>query len=309
MSMIVRRFSARPVHNTTGAVVTVGNFDGVHKGHQILLDRLVSQKRDRGLRAVVVTFYPHPGLVLGKFPKLELLTTLRQKAALLEQRGVDELLLIHFDQKLAGLSAGEFVDRILMRQLGMQELVLGPDACFGRRREGTPTVIRSLLAERGLLCHQEQLLDYAGSAISSSRIRAAIKLGDVTTASALLGRHFTLSGRVKRGARRGTSLGFPTANMRLGDQVLPKIGVYAAIAKLDGVERLAVTNVGMRPTFGGTSVEVETHFLDTTEPQLYGKLLSVGLVARIRDEQKFGSKDELCRQIEIDIASARRLLV
>jgi riboflavin kinase/FMN adenylyltransferase len=294
------------------AVVTIGFFDGVHRGHERLVVRAGELSHAAGSRAVAVTFWPRPKDVLRPDEQAPLLTTLDEKLAIFEGLGLlDAVLVIPFSEALADLSPEAFLDRV-GAFCAPQALVEGDDFALGRARTGDVATLRRIGAERGFTVETLDVRDDAGERISSSSIRALVRAGDVAGAAMLLGRHSPLTGEVVRGDQRGRLLGFPTANLRVdARKALPANGVYAVRARLPGeaaAERPAVCNIGVRPTFGGEpKLLVEVHLLDAAM-DLYGLPLGIELVARLRDERRFGGVDELKAQIARDADQARALL-
>lgn len=295
------------------AVATIGFFDGVHRGHERLLVRAAELARASGVPAVVVTFWPQPERVLRPDGEPDaLLTTLDEKLAIFDRLGLlDAVLVVPFTPALADLSPAAFLDRI-GAFVAPRALVEGADFALGRDRVGGVDALRQLGAVRDFAVETLDVRDEAGERISSTRIRALVRAGDVAGAAALLGRRYALAGEVVEGDRRGRLLGFPTANLRLdASKALPGNGVYAVRARLPGesaAEHPAVCNIGIRPTFGGEpKLLVEVHLLDATM-DLYGLPLGIELVARLRDERRFNGIDELKAQIGRDAGDARRLL-
>lgn len=289
------------------SVVTVGAFDGVHLGHQALIGQVVAMARARGWRAVVVTFFPHPAVVLrGETPFY--LTSPEEKRAQIARLGVDVLIQIPFTPATARIRAAEFVEQLV--RLGMRALWAGPDFALGYRREGTLPVLEELGRRHGYTLHVAMEFHLGGRPARSSRIREALRRGDVRSAAECLGRPFSVRGEVVAGAGRGRGLGFPTANLRIWpEHALPANGVYACWADLpDGGRRMAVVNIGVRPTFDQSSERVvEAHLLDWTG-ELYGQTLTLHFIERLREERRFPSVAELVAQIQRDIAQAREVL-
>jgi riboflavin kinase / FMN adenylyltransferase len=294
------------------SVVSVGVFDGVHLGHLEILRRNVAHARALDARPTVVTFREHPKiLLLGRAPRM--LTSLDHKLELFRRAGIEHTVVLAFDAELRALSATEFARDFLVLRLRARKFVLGFDSKIGRDREGTPEFLRSL----GLDVEVVSQVQVGGRAVSSTAIREAVELGDLAGAARMLGRRVAVYGDVVRGNQLGRMLGFPTANLDLHHELRPPIGVYAALARpLDPSDRTtgrahdAVVNIGFRPTVSGARPEipqVEAHLLDF-EGDLYGRQLELEFVARLRDEQRFPDVDGLRRQIELDVARARRLL-
>lgn len=310
MTTILRRHGPSSIRAEAPAAVTIGNFDGLHLGHRSLVSEVVREKSamGRNARAVVISFYPHPGEVLGKSKHLPRLTTLHQKLTLLSDWGVDELYLIHFTKAFSQVSAKSFIDDILLRAVGADFLIIGPDARVGHNKEGTPEFLSRELTALGKSCRVVSFIDAGGAVISSRRIRGLIVEGRVEEANALLGRPFAYRSRIVRGDRRGRLLGFPTANLHPNDQVVPQNGIYAARLHLDSRQFDAAVSVGVRPTFNGSGIKIEAHILDYTGPEIYGRTVEVAFIARIRDELKFSGEEELKAEMRRDVEKIRAVL-
>lgn len=290
------------------AALTIGNFDGVHLGHQALIRRTCAVARAAGERCLVLTFWPHPRAVLGNGQAPPPLTSREERRRRILALGVDVLLELPFTPALAITAPEEFIRQQLM-PLNVHDLLIGHDFSLGRGRSGGPDVLRGLGEKYRFGVEQLEPVLHLGSIISSSRIRRCIAEGDVETAAALLGAYHSCEGPIAHGMGRGTGLGFPTANMTLPDTLLPPPGVYATLARVDGLPgvRQAVTNIGHNPTFGGAALSVESFLLDA-HGDLYGRMLRLEFVARLREERRFDGPDALMRQIGQDVALTRRLL-
>ncbi len=288
------------------SLVTIGVFDGVHLGHRRLLAGLVRRARHTGLRSVVVTFYPHPDLVLRGLHGRYYLTRPQEKEALLRGQGIDDVYTLAFDDALRRVSAEAFC-RQLRQGLDMRELSIGQDFALGHRREGDVSRLRQLGRQTGFDVRVNDLVRDGQGKISSTAIRKALEAGDLAGARRGLGRSHVVAGEVVRGAGRGRQLGFPTANIALWEQqVIPANGVYASQVWL-GEERFhAATNVGRRPHFDGEALTVEPHILDF-DRDIYGQWLRVSFEVRLRDERKFDSLDALVTQIAADAEASRKL--
>ncbi len=289
--------------------LTIGSFDGVHYGHQVIIRSLVSAAKPRLVPAVVLTFHPHPAVVLGNRPPIEYLSSPDEKATLIGELGADYVVTHKFDATFSLLGPGEFLD-LVSERLNPLALWVGPDFGFGRERRGDIAYLQCASAERGFELHVVPQAQLGGQVVRSSRIREAVRRGDVVSASRFLGRPFALSGRVARGDGRGQALGFPTVNLSVWrERLLPGSGVYACVAEFEGRRALAVTNIGLRPTFdeGTQSPIVEAHLLDF-EGDLYAKEVSLVFVARLRAERRFHQPEALIDQIQRDIRQARRIL-
>ena len=290
------------------ASVAVGNFDGVHRGHQSLVAAAVARSRATGGAAVVLTFDPHPARVLRPQEAPAALTTLAQKEELVAALGIDRLVVVEFDTRLAALSPEAFAREVLQQALGARHVVVGESFRFGRGREGDPRRLEALGASLGFAVEVVPPLLEGGRAISSSRVREALESGDVGEARTLLGRDYFVDGEVVRGDGRGRTIGVPTANLAPEEQILPANGVYAARCRTGaGAWHAAAVNVGERPTFGGGRVRLEAHLLDF-EGDLYGARLRVAFHERLRGEQRFDGMDALVAQIRRDIEAVRARL-
>jgi riboflavin kinase/FMN adenylyltransferase len=302
------------------AVVTIGNFDGVHLGHASLLARLRAQARRLRVPAVAMTFDPHPLRLLRPERYQPTLTTPADRAGLLHEAGADHVLILHTSPELLQLSAADFFDRVIRRNLRAGGLVEGPNFAFGHNREGDVEMLARLCAQAGLVLEIVPPLQLDGGIVSTSRVRDALSQGQVGTAQRWLGRPYRLTGTVGGGQRRGQQLGFPTANLTHIDTLIPGDGVYAARAAHgpprpqgtgDGPPRPqgsfpAAVNIGPNPTFGEQERKLEVHLIGF-QGDLYGQLLTVEFLARIRDTRRFESLDLLKTQIQSDVARAREL--
>jgi len=290
-----------PVKDT---LVSIGVFDGLHIGHQTLLRELVMQARAKGLLSVVVTFKRHPMALLEPAEAIPSLTSLAERIRLIKAMGVDIVVTLTFSQELAGLGAQPFV-LLLEHYLKMKGMILGWDFALGRHREGSLEALHELGKKLGFSTEVVGPIKYGEAIISSTEIRKALTEGDIARANAMLGRCFSLEGRVIEGEGRGTRLGFPTANLDLDQlQALPLDGVYAASVVVDGRPRPAAVFIGRRPTFSGVERIVEVHVLDF-KGDLYRRDLKIDIIERIRGEQKFKNPESLVAQIEKDIRIVR----
>ncbi|MBL8672642.1 MAG: bifunctional riboflavin kinase/FAD synthetase [Alphaproteobacteria bacterium] len=293
-----------------GAAIAVGNFDGAHLGHRAVIEEC----RRHAATSGVVTFEPHPRQVFAPDAPPFRLTAWPAKARRLASFGADFALVIGFDRAFASRSAESFVDEVLVAHLGPAHVVVGANFAFGNGRRGTPDMLRARLAAQGIgMTCMAPATGPDGQAYSSTRVRAALVAGDPAGAAALLGAPWEVEGRVGEGDRRGRVLGFPTANVPLGDHLRPRFGVYAVEAGIVGAPGAAprwvkgVANIGSRPTVGGTEPRVEAHLFDFAE-DIYGKTLRVRLIDFLRAERKFDGLDALKAQIAADSAEARRRL-
>jgi len=288
-------------------VVTLGNFDGIHLGHQAILARVVHDARARQGTALVLTFHPHPLAVLRPTLALPLILSLREKLRLFAAQGIHGVFLQHFTLPFSRLTPEEFVQRYLVEAIGTEKIIVGHNVSFGRNRAGRAETLEQL----GRLCGVEVeivgpvLLD--DREVSSTTVRALLSAGDMRAVARFLGRPYTVSGRVEKGFQRGRGLGFPTANLRPRADVLLPNGVYAVLVTIGEQEVPGVANVGVNPTFGGNKRTIEAHLFDFSA-DLYGQRLRVGFVEHLRGERKFPSVQELARQIQEDASRARALL-
>jgi riboflavin kinase / FMN adenylyltransferase len=291
-------------------VVTVGTFDGVHRGHRDVLDRLVARGRALGLRTVLVTFEPHPLEVVNPAAAPLMLTLGEEKREVLAESGIDYLAVVPFTPTLARYAAQEFVTRVLRERFNMEYLLMGYDHGFGRNREGDVEVLQALGAREGFRVEVVPPVSIGdGRQISSTSIRRAIAGGDLERAAHGLGRPYALGGRVVQGAARGRGLGFPTINLAPPSprKLLPPQGVYAVRVQTPGGAHGGMLNLGPRPTFGDPSAGIEAHLFDTSG-DWYGAWVRVDFIARLRDTQKFASAAALVEQLRRDEDDARRVL-
>jgi riboflavin kinase/FMN adenylyltransferase len=291
-----------------GAAVAIGNFDGVHLGHKAVIDTARAHAAQHGLKLVVLTFEPHPRhLFQPDLPPFRL-TPLRPKLARFAQLGVDATVVLNFNRTLAQTSAEDFVERFLVQALGARYVAIGDNFRFGKGRAGNA----------GFLCDRARAAGFEvgavapqaapdGSLFASTRIRSLLEEGRTGQASELLGRWFSIDGRVEKGDQRGRTIGFPTANVALGNFLRPLRGGYAMRASFDGKRYDAIANLGLRPTFGGLADRLEVHLFDFAG-DLYGKRICVEFIAYLRPEQKFSGLDELKARIEADSITTRRIL-
>jgi len=291
------------------SLVTIGVFDGIHRGHQELIRQLVMTAHQADYKAVVLTFFPHPDVVLRGIESRYYLTTPDFRAQLLGDMGVDVVVTTPFDEQLRMIRAVDYADG-LIQHLQMKTLWVGRDFAMGYKREGDVTYLTQLGAQKGFDVVAVDLVthNHDGERISSSAIRGYLETGAVNKATELLGRSYCVQGEVIRGDRRGHTIGFPTANMDVWDQqVLPTNGVYAGWATLGEETFMAVTNVGIRPTFSGTDITIEPHLLDF-DRDIYGETLSLTFEMRLRGEKKFDGIESLKAQLYDDIAIGREFL-
>jgi len=297
-----------------GAVLAMGNFDGLHKGHAALIDQACAIARDSGAPTAVLTFEPHPRNVFVPGTEPFRLTPFRVKEREIARLGVDFLFIQHFDAEFAKQSAESFIDEIIIGSIGASHLVVGHDCTFGNRRRGTVEMLRERGAAAGFGVTVVEPVRGSDAVYSSTHIRELLKAGKPREAAAQLGRSWEIDGRVALGDQRGRTIGFPTANIGLGEYLRPALGVYAVRVSgdgpddpLDGQMIDGVANIGLRPTVGGLVPRLEANLFDINR-DLYGRHLRVALVDFIRPEKKFASFDELKHQIAADAQTARNIL-
>ncbi|OGO62795.1 MAG: riboflavin biosynthesis protein RibF [Chloroflexi bacterium RBG_19FT_COMBO_55_16] len=289
--------------------LTIGTFDGVHRGHQEIVRKLAAGAHSTESQAAVLTFFPHPALVLGKRRDPFYLTTPDERAVLLGKLGADIVITFPFNLQTASTSAYDFM-ALLKQHLGLHHLIVGYDFALGKDRQGDVPTLQKIGVELGYTVEAMPPFKIEGEAVSSSRIRSALAAGDMELAALLLGRPFQVSGKVVTGDGRGRTIGIPTANLSLwAERAIPRAGVYVCQAVVNGKVWGAVTNVGFRPTFESQPVppRVETHLLDFIT-EIYGQEISLNFLSRLRDEQRFPNVEALAAQIQRDIAQARQFL-
>ncbi|MDH7515491.1 MAG: bifunctional riboflavin kinase/FAD synthetase [Bacteroidota bacterium] len=307
----------RTVHDLTAvkpepSVVTLGTFDGIHRGHRLIIESVCDEARRNALRSVLVTFDPHPREVLRHDgERIYLLTTLEERLRILNETPLDLCIVLAFTRDLSLLEADEFFHQVLVERIGARHLVVGSDHAFGKGRRGRIEQLLALGAESGVVVTAVPELVLPGGPVSSTAIRRALHAGDMRTAWEFLGRPYTLSGVVQRGEGLGRRIGFPTANIRIASErkLVPLDGVYAARVRTpDGIDRAAMVNIGRRPTVSDDDTRsVEAHILDF-DGDLYGACLEAALMERLRDTIRFPSVEELARKLAEDEREVRRLL-
>jgi riboflavin kinase/FMN adenylyltransferase len=291
-----------------GSILALGNFDGFHLGHQAVVGRAIARAFHERRPAIVATFDPHPVRLFKPDVPPFRLTTLDQREALFAHAGADAMLVFEFTRELASTSAEDFVSDLLARQVGASGLVTGDDFTFGKGRAGDVALLRDLGARAGIVAESVPQVLLEGERISSGRVREALTAGDTGTATHMLSRDYAIEGVVERGDARGRELGYPTANLQLGDYQRPKYGIYAVRVTLDeGSEHPGVASLGIRPTFEPPRELLEAHLFDF-DGDLYGRRIEVALHAWIREEKKFDSAGALAAHMREDEAAARHLL-
>ena len=295
----------------TNPVVTIGNFDGVHKGHQAIFHQVIEKAESINGTSVAITFEPHPIKVLKKNDPPPLITLYEQKIELIAKTGLDVLICIPFNKAFAALSADHFLEEILVKKIGTKAIVIGKDYSFGKNRKGNITYLKENAARLGyevIVTDWISVSHNIDGRISSTRIREIVMEGNVHDVVALLGRHYQIRGNVLAGRNRGGRLlGFPTANIHIVDELCPKTGVYAVTVECRDGYFKGVANIGYSPTFDDHIFTIEVHLLDFNN-DLYDQNIRVNFIKRIRDEQKFSNIEELSNQIQKDILTGREIL-
>ena len=288
-------------------VLALGNFDGLHRGHVKILERIQRGAGERGGTSVVLTFDPHPPRVLRPDKAPALLMTKSQKLDALARAGVQGAAVVRFTKEMSQWEPERFVRSVLVEWLRVAEVWVGADFLFGRDRSGNFSLLRSLGAQHGFRAEKIDAIRYKDFVVSSTRIRRLVAEGRVDEAGALLGHHYVIEGAVVEGAKRGREIGFPTANVSTSNELLPPHGVYATTVWIDSHLHPSVTNIGQRPTFGDQlATTIETHVLNL-DRNLYGRTLKLAFVQRLRDERKFPDVEALQEQIAADVRRASRL--
>lgn len=304
---IIRSVSDIKKFDLKDPVVTLGNFDGVHLGHQEIFKQVVAWALSTGGSSVVFTFEPHPLKVLAPQRSPKLLSTFREKMEQVEALGMDAVICAKFTHEFASQHPEDFVKDVLVGSLGAKHLFVGHDYAFGKNRTGDIDFLRDAGARHGFDLHVIGPVQVEGIVVSSTKIRKLVMDGEVCLASKLLGRPYSIEGTVIHGKSRGRDLGFPTANITTPNELPPKEGVYAVSAHIEGKVYKGAANIGKNPTFGDEPPSYEVHLLDF-DGDLYGKFIKIRFIKRIRDEAKFKSVDELVKQIKKDVEQVRSIL-
>lgn len=282
-------------------IVTLGTFDGVHKGHKSILEKLMKSSRASGCESVVLTFFPHPRMVLQQNTDIRLLNTIDEKAILLEEYGIDNLIIHPFDHAFSRLSAEEFVKGLLVDKLNICKIIIGHDHRFGRNRTADINDLIAYGEQYGFEVEQISALEINEVSVSSTKIRNALLEGNIETANKYLGYPYFFTGTVVEGRQLGRTINFPTANIKIPEdyKLIPGIGIYVVSSMINGAKCYGMMSIGTNPTVGGDSLSIEVYYFDLDE-NLYGKELQVAIYYRMRDELKFASIDELQQQLEED---------
>ncbi|MBP2833209.1 bifunctional riboflavin kinase/FAD synthetase [Aquimarina sp. U1-2] len=293
--------SADTYDHKVPSVVTIGTFDGVHIGHKKIIERLLESAKDNGLASVVLTFFPHPRMVLQQDSDIKLINTIDERKQILEKTGLNSLIVHPFTKEFSRLTAGEYVQEMLVDYLNVRHVIIGYDHRFGRNRNSNITDLASYGIQNNFTVEEISKQDIDDVAISSTKIREALLNGTIEKANAYLGYNFMLTGRVVRGKELGRKLQYPTANLHIEEnyKLIPKNGVYIVKSDIDGVVYYGMMNIGTNPTVHGTHQTIETHFFDISF-NLYDRKIQIELLKRIRDEKKFDSLDQLQEAMQQD---------
>ena len=293
-------------HKALLSVLTIGTFDGVHIGHQKLIERLNQIKSQDFERSMILTFYPHPRMVLDHSNDIKMLTTMDEKVYLLEKFGLDDLIIEPFTKEFSRLSALDFVRNILVNQLNIKKLVIGYDHHFGKNREGNFEQLSEYGELYGFKVEEITAQEIENVSVSSTKIRKALENGEMEKANKYLGYNYLLTGKIIKGQGIGRKINFPTINLHIAEdyKLIPNKGVYVVRANFNKKSSFGIMNIGFRPTVGGKGQTIEIHLLDFKD-DLYGSQMQIEVLTRLRDEKKFESIDDLAKQISKDEKSAR----
>jgi riboflavin kinase/FMN adenylyltransferase len=300
--------SFNEIEEIKSPVVTIGNFDGVHRGHQALIKAVLDEKKKIDGTSVVITFYPHPLTVINPYIKIEQITPIDEKLRILKNLGVDVTILVKFDDQFSNITADEFVDEIIYKKIKAKKVIIGYDFSFGRNKQGDKEFFKRKGEALGFDVRVIDPVIDNSVIISSTKIRSFLKEGKIKEAQKFLGRPYVLKGMVTKGKKIGRLIGFPTANLLIIDYLIPRYGVYAAYTYVDNVKYKSVLNIGPAITFNIEQVSFEVHILDF-DKDIYGKEVLVEFVERLRGVEKFKDVEMLKKQIKIDIDRAKEILI
>ncbi len=283
------------------SILTIGTFDGVHIGHNKILKRLIQDSKKNNLSSLVMTFFPHPRMILNKSHEIKMIDTIDEKINLIEKTGLDNLIIHPFDNNFSKIRAKEFVEEILVKKLKIKEIIIGYDHKFGKDREASVEDLKKFGKDYMFTVKEIPAQEIDSIAISSTKIRNAILNGEIEKCNKFLGRNFILTGKVVYGDGLGKKIDFPTANIEIKEtyKIIPKNGVYLVKTKINSNTYFGMMNIGIRPTVGGTNKSLEIHFFNFKD-NIYGKNVSIEIIKKIRDEEKFSSIDQLKIQLKKD---------
>ena len=296
-----RYTDAKEYDNHTGSVVTIGTFDGVHIGHKKIIERLIETAQRNNIESVILTFFPHPRMVLQKDSSIKLINTIEERIQILEKIGLDALVIHPFTKEFSRLSAEEYVEQMLINKLNVRHVIIGYDHRFGRNRNSNITDLASFGIKNNFTVEEISKQDIDDVAVSSTKIRQALLNGDISTANKYLGYNFILTGKIIRGKELGRKLEYPTANLHIEEEykLIPKKGVYIVKSQINNKTYYGMMNIGNNPTVNGKHQTIEAHFFDASF-NLYEKKIQIEMLKRIRDEKKFHSIDELKNAMQED---------
>lgn len=290
------------IEKDINTVLTLGTFDGVHKGHKKIIESVVNKSNENNARNFLITFYPHPRSVLLKNDSVRLLSTFREKTAALENLGIDNLLVVEFSKEFSKIPADEFIENYIVDKMGIKEIIIGYDHHFGKSRSGNVETLKKIGQEKGFLVTTVDEVKYEDITVSSSKIRKALIEGNIRIANSMLERYYSFSGTVVHGDKRGHLLGFPTANIEIddNDKLLPALGIYAVEFIRKANKYYGLLSVGRRPTFYDAGNIVPEVYIYDFDEKIYGEYVTVNIIDRIRGEEKFSSAEELITQMNKD---------
>lgn len=293
-----------------GTVLTLGTFDGIHLGHQQIINKVIDCSEENNLRNIVITFHPHPRKVINPEMQLKILTTAEEQINILEKLGVQNLFIINFTKEFSQLTPDEFIKNYLVDKIGISRIVIGYDHHFGKGRGGDVEFLKASGKKYDFEILQIQPFIIYDEPVSSTKIRNALESGEIKRANKMLGRTYSFSGVVVEGDKRGRELGYPTANIKISDEdkILPQIGIYAVLVELGGIEYKALLSIGKRPTFYNDGNVIPEVYIYDFNNDIYGKEIKVKLIEKLRGEVKFNSAEELIRQMNIDKENGLRVL-
>lgn len=296
-------------NSNTKTILTIGTFDGVHIGHKKILENIVQEARDFSLESLVLTFFPHPRMVLQKDSNIKLINTIDEKKALLDAIGINHLIIQPFDREFSRLTAEEFVEEVLVKHLNVKKIIIGYDHRFGRNRTATIDDLIQFGEKYNFEVEQISAESINESTVSSTKIRKALESGNIELANSYLGYSFSLNGKVVTGNKIGRSLNFPTANLQIKEdyKLIPNDGVYFVSVVVDNLKKFGLVNIGNKPTLENSNHTIEVFILDFDE-NIYDKNLTLYFFKKIRDEKKFNSLSLLQNQIELDVAVAKKMI-